>query len=276
MQSNSNGSKEHLMPFKENLLKKIRIKQLARQVLASVGPAESGQKIDKDAMRSLLELSPYQHQHERDLDLYIEKDQGGPERILVLDNELPIYRTTVEDVLVRKSPYIKEMTKIRNIVKILKDSDVKVSRKEESVKAVEKECIDRLDLTFEAGDIEKMTEEGISAFENGYADGVKESLALFSELLGYQPAPAAFRVRHHEIFGALAEKPAGEHIYGPIVVFSLVDNSLRLISDPISSLDKSKLEYFQQVVQGNEKAPVEGNEVFMYLGREVLGKKEKG
>jgi hypothetical protein len=264
------------MSFKENLLQKIRIKQLARRVLASIGSAESGQKIDKDAMRSLLEMSPYQYQQKRDLDLYIEKGQGEPERILVLDNELPIYKTTVEDVLVRKSPYIKEMTNIRNIIKILKDSDVKVSRKEESVKTVEKECIDRLDLSFEAADISKMTEEAISALENGYAEGVKESLALFSELLGYQPAPAAFRVRHHEISGALTEKSAGELIYGPIVAFSLVDNSLRLISDQISSLDKSKLEYFQQVAQGNEKASAEGSEVFRYLEKEVLAKKEKG
>jgi hypothetical protein len=264
------------MSFKENLLKKIRIKQLARQVLASIGPAESGQKIDKDAMRSLLEMSPYQNQQARDLDLFIEKEQNGPDRILVLDNELPIYRTTVEDVLIRKSPYIKEMANIRNIVKILKDSDVKVSRKEESVEAVQKECIDRLDLSYGADDIKELTAEGISALENGYAEGVKESLALFSELLGYQPAPAAFRVRHHEIFGALAEKPAGELIYGPIVVFSLVDNSLRLISDPISSLDKSKIEYFQQIVQGNEKAPVEGSEVFRYLEKEVLAQKDKG
>jgi len=260
------------MSFKENLFKQIRIKQLAREVLASIGPAESGQKIDKDAMRSLLEMSPYQYQQARDLDLYIEKDQSGPDRILVLDNELPIYKTTVEDVLIRKSPYIKEMTKIRNIVKILKDSDVKVSRKEESVKALEKECIDRLDLSYEANDIKEMAEEGISALENGYAEGVKESLALFSELLGYQPAPAAFRVRHHEIFGALMEKTAGEFIYGPIVIFSLVDNSLRLISDPISSLDKSKLEYFQQVVQCNEKVAAEGSEVFRYLEKGVLGK----
>ena len=264
------------MSFKENLLNKIRIKRLARQVLASIGPAESGRKIDKDAMRSLLEMSPYQYQQARDLDLFIEKEQDGPDRILVLDNELPIYRTTVEDVLIRKSPYIKEMTKIRNIVKILKDSDVKVSRKEASVKAVEKECIDRLDLAYGPEDIKELTEEGVSALENGYAEGVKESLALFAELLGYQPAPAAFRVRHHEIFGALMEKSAGELIYGPVVAFSLVDNALRLIADPISSLDQSKLEYFQQVVRGSEKASVEGHEVFRYLEKEVLAQKEKG
>jgi len=64
------------MSFKDNLLKKIKINQLSRKVLASIGPAESGQKIDKDAMRSLLEMSSYQYQKERDLDLYIEKLDG--------------------------------------------------------------------------------------------------------------------------------------------------------------------------------------------------------
>jgi len=264
------------MSFKENLLKKIRIKQLSRKVLASIGPAESGQKIDKDAMRSLLEISPYQFQQARDLDLYIEKGGDEPNRILVLDNELPIYKTSVEDVLIRKSPYIKEMTKIRNIIKILKDSDVKVSRKEESVKTVANECIDRLDLSFEAADIRELVEEGISSLENGYAEGVQESLALFSELLGYQPAPQAFQIRHHEILGALMEKPAGELVFGPIIIFSRIDNSLRLLSDQISSFDKPKIEFFQKAAQGNEKAAVEGSEVFKYLEREVLAGKERG
>jgi hypothetical protein len=257
------------MSFKENLLKKIRIKQLAREVLASIGPAESGSKIDKNAMRSLLEMSPYQYQQERDLDLYIEKREGEQRRVLVLDNELPIYETTVEDVLVRKSPYIKEMTKIRNIIKILKDSDVKVSRKEESVKIVEKDCIDLLDLSFDAADINKISEEGISSLENGYAEGVKEALALFAEILGYQPAPPAFRLRHHEILGALVEKSAGEFIFGPSVIFSLIDNALRLVSDQMSSFDKPKIEFFQQVAQGNEKASVEGSEVFRFLASQV-------
>jgi hypothetical protein len=258
------------MSFKENLLKKIRIKRLAREVLASIGPAESGQKVDKDAMRSLLEMSPYRYEQARDLDLYIDKRDGESSRILVLDNELPIYITTVEDVLIRKSPYIKEMAKIRNIIKILKDSDVKVSRKQESVKTVEKECIDRLDLSFNTADIKEIVKEGISSLENGYAEGVKESLALFAELLEYQQPPTAFRVRHSEIFGVLIEKSAGEIIYGPSVIFSLVDSSLRLLYDQISSFDKPKVDFFQQVAQGKERASVEGSAVFEYLEKEVL------
>jgi hypothetical protein len=263
------------MSFKENLLKKIQINQLTLKALASMGPPDSGLKLDKDAMRSLLEMSPFQYHRERDLDLYIQKLDDEQSMILVLDNELPIYQTTIEDVAIRKSPYIGEMVKIRNIIKILKDSDVKISRKDESVKTVQKEAIKLLDLAYNRADIEAIAGQGASSLENGYAEGVKESLALFSELLGYQPAPKPFQVRHHEIFGALSEKPAGEIIYGPIVLFSLVANSLRLLSDQISSFDKTKIQRFQQAAEGNEKASIEGSEVFKHLEKEVLAKSGK-
>ena len=60
------------MSFKENLLKKIEIDKMAKQVIASMGPPESGRKIDKTIMRSLLEMSDYTYKRKRDLDLYIE------------------------------------------------------------------------------------------------------------------------------------------------------------------------------------------------------------
>jgi hypothetical protein len=260
------------MSFKENLLKKIQINQLTDKVLESIGPPESGRKIDKNAMRSLLKLSPYEYTKERDLDLYVKKLQEGKSNILVLDNELPIYQTSVEDVALRKSPYIKEMANIRNIIKILKDTDVKLSRKEQSVKTIQKECIDLLDLAYDKSDIEAIASEGESSLNNGYAAGVTESLTLFAELLGYHPPPKAFRVRHHEIFGALTEKPGGEIIYGPVVIFSLIDTSLKLMDEQVGSFDKAKMAFFQQVVQSNAKTAVEGHDVFEYLKNAVLRK----
>jgi hypothetical protein len=264
------------MPFKENLLKKIQINQLSRKILPSIGPAESGLKLDKDAMRNLLEMGPYQYRKERDLDLYIEQPDDGQSIILVLDNELPIYKTTVEDVVMRKSPYTKEMLNIRNIIKILKDSDVKISRKDASVKIVQKKCIDRLDLTYKESDIAAMAKEGSDSLENGYTDGVMESLSLFSELLGYQSPPKAFRVPHHEIFGAVSEKAGGEILYGPVVALSRVDNSLRMQEDQISTMDKKKIDFFHRVILGKEKAAAEGSEVFRYLKEAVLGAGFKG
>ncbi len=260
------------MSFKENLLTKIKIDKLAQKVIASIGPAESGRKIDRDAMRGLLEMSPYQHQKARDLDLYVEETDQDQKKIFVLDNELPIYKTTIEDVAMRKSPLIKEMVKIRNIIKILKDSDVKLSRKEESVKAIQGDCIDQLDLSFNESDIDEIAKDGQASLERDYADGVIECLDLFAELLDYQPAPKAFRLSRHKIIGELTPKAGGEVLYGPMIIYSLIHGTLKLIEDQISSFDKIKIELIQQVAVGKEKAFVEGPNVIEYLKNTVLKK----
>ena len=260
------------MSFKENLLTKIKINRLAGKVLASIGPVESGSKVDKEAMRHLLELSPYQYQKSRDLDLYVENVDQDRKKIFVLDNELPIYETTIDDVTMRKSPLIKEMVKIRNIIKILKDSDVKLSRKEESVKAVQKMCIAQLDLSFSAEDIDEIATDGQASLERDYPDGVVECLELFAELLDYQPAPKAFELSRHKIIGALAPKAGGEVLYGPMIIYSMIHGTLKLIEEQISSFDKAKIELLQQVASGKQKAAVEGAEVFDYLANAVLKK----
>ena len=260
------------MSFKENLLTKIKINRLAGKVLASIGPVESGSKVDKEAMRNLLEMSPYQYQKSRDLDLYVENVDQDRKKIFVLDNELPIYETTIDDVTMRKSPLIKEMVKIRNIIKILKDSDVKLSRKEESVKAVQKMCIAQLDLSFSAEDIDEIATDGQASLERDYPDGVVECLELFAELLDYQPAPKAFQLSRHKIIGALAPRAGGEVLYGPMIIYSMIHGSLKLIEEQISSFDKDKIELLQQVASGKQKAAVEGAEVFDYLANAVLEK----
>ena len=260
------------MSFKENLLTKIKIDKLAAKVIASIGPAESGRKIDKDAMRSLLEMSPYQYQKERDLDLYVEEIDQDQKKIFVLDNELPIYQTTIADVAIRKSPLIKEMVKIRNIIKILKDSDVKLSRKDASVKAVQKEIIDQIDLSFNESDIDEIAADGKASFERDYPDGVVECLELFAELLNYKSAPKAFQLSRHKMIGALTTKAGEEVLYGPLVIYSLIHGTLKLIEDRISSFDKTKIELIQQIAAGKQKAADEGPEVFDYLKNTVLKK----
>ena len=260
------------MSFKENLLTKLKIKRLADKVLVSIGPVESGSKVDKEAMRNLLEMSPYQYKKSRDLDLYVENIDQDQKKIFVLDNELPIYETTIEDVTMRKSPLIKEMVKIRNIIKILKDSDVKLSRKEESVKTIQKVCIDQLDLSFNAADIDEIAKDGQASLERDYPDGVVECLELFAELLDYQPAPKAFQLSRHTIIGTLTPKAGGEILCGPMIIYSLIHGTLKLIEEQISSFDKSKIELLQQVAAGKQKAAAEGPDVFEYLKNAVLKK----
>ena len=75
------------MGFRENLLKKIRIDRLADNVIRSINPTDSAQRIDRDAMWQLLDMGSYDNQKERDLELYLLNDR----HVLVLDNELKIY-----------------------------------------------------------------------------------------------------------------------------------------------------------------------------------------
>jgi hypothetical protein len=264
------------MSFKENLLSKIRIDQLAAQVLASIGPEGSPAKLDKDAMRRLLAMSPYALRRERDLDLYVEDIPGAPPQILVLDNELPIYRTTVQDVVMRKSPEVGEMVKIGNIIKILRDSDVKISRKADSLRKIQEESIARLDLSFSEADLDDIRRDGIASLESSYAEGVNESLMLFAELLGYPPPPKAFRVPHCTIFAAVYRKESGEEVIGPAVLYSLVRNELVLTEEQFGSFDKEKIERFHLVAGGKSEAAARGAAVFEQLQKTVMRSRSKG
>ena len=152
------------MSFKENLLKKIKIDKMGRQVIASIGPVGSGRKIDKKIMRKLLELADYTYKRKRDLDLYIENIDAEKTRILVLDNDLAIYNTFVYDVAMRKSPTVKEMMNPFNVVKILKDTDVVISKKKDSVKTIQQECIAKLNLSFDASDLAEIAKDGLASF----------------------------------------------------------------------------------------------------------------
>ena len=261
------------MSFKENLLKKIGIDKLVDHIISTIGPIDSDKKVDKQAVRDLVEMGPYEMRKERDLELYIRKS-GTEEkkRILVLDNDLSIYHTHLEDVALRKSPTVKEMVSIRNIIKILNDSDVVKSKKEDSVKIIQKECIEQLNLDYTQSDIEQIKNDGKSALDWNDQDGVLESMQLFAELLGLVPPPKVFRLDSFKIMGKIQESEQGEIFYGPIVLYSLDKNELKLIDKKIGSYDKEGIEKLHQIAGGHEKATTENFDVFEHLSRMVLKK----
>lgn len=258
------------MFFKENLLKKIKIDKMTKIVLNSIGTPGSVRKVDKQTMRGLLKMASCQFVQERDLDLYVLRGNGDLKRILVLDNGLAVYNTTVEDVVLRKSPTVKEMLNIRNIIKILNDKDVVLSKREESVKTIRKECIDMLELSYNESDIEEISKDGAAALERGNVDGVIEALTLFAELLEYSPAPKAMKTGDYHIVGALSKGKNNEDLFGPIVMYSLTYNFLKLIDRQISSFDKGEMELMHQIAIGKEKASKEGLDVFNYLKEKVV------
>ena len=150
---------------------------------------------------------------------------------------------------------------------------VKISTKEDSLHTVRKECIDLLDLSFTESDIQVIEADGVKSLERDYTEGVIECLTLFADLLGFKPPPKAFKMRHHEIIGGSEIRESGEVLYGPIVVYSLIENEIKLIDEQIASFDKGKIENFQSIFSGNQEASKQGAEVFAYLKEAVLKKK---
>jgi hypothetical protein len=258
------------MAFKENLLAKIEINRLTRTIRGMIGSVDSGKRIDQVVLKRLIAYFPWQHRQERDLDLYVEGTNGKKTRILVLDNDLTIYNTTVEDVVLRKSPTVKEMVSFRNAIKILNDKDVVMSKKEASLDVIREICIGELDLDFTAADIDAIAGEGMASFENEYAEGVRESLMLLAELLEMAPAPKVLALKHHDIYGRLSEKPDGEILLGPLVIFSRIDDSLACLEGPISSRDKTRFDRLKAAAAGETEAAASGAAVFELMKAKVL------
>lgn len=264
------------MAFRENLLQKIRIDELAAKVLASIGPDGGESKLDKKSMRDLLALGPYAPHRERDLDLFVNRTNGGGEKVLVLDNELPIYRTSVQDVAMRKSPEVREMVSIRNVIKIIRDSDVKVSRKADSLRTVQAESIARLDLAFSAEDINDLRRDGIASLESKYVEGIDEALALFAELLGYRPLPKPFLVPHCSLYGALYRNDRGETMVGPAIAYDRRNHRLKLTEEQFGAFDTERVERFHAFAAGHGPAAAEGAAVFARLQELVLSSRANG
>jgi hypothetical protein len=256
------------MGFRENLHKKIDINRLADKVVRSINPNDGTQRIDLDAMRQLLALGIYAYQKERDLDLF----RIGDRHLLLLDNELKIYNTTVEDVALRKSPTVKEMLSLRNAIKILNDKKVVISRKAETVRHVQTDLVDGLDLSYTPADIDAMAEDGLDALKNKYAEGVIEIMTLFAELLGFVTAPKMFRVAHHHIWGGLTRPDPGRYIFGPAVIFSLMHHSLKMHPYSVDSTHKADMQRFMQIAKGEAEAELKDSQVLERLKAMVLEK----
>lgn len=257
------------MSFKENLLKKIRIKRLGRKVLLSMGSVASGKRTDIDAARKLLGMGPYTHHKERDLDLYIQKTDGEKYPIIVLGNDLPMYLTTIADVALRRSPTIKEMISVRNAFRILNDTDVLVKKGPETLETIQKACIDLLDLRYEKADLIAIAEDGTASLKNAYEDGVIESLDLFGELLAFQYPPKELAMGHFYIIGLSTEKTNKGTFFGPMALYGKIHNDLKFIDESIPVTDKGKIEWIHQVAKGRAPASVEGPDVFQVLMQSV-------
>ena len=257
------------MTFRDDLRKKIEINEMADRIRASIGPPDSGRRIDKELARQLLAEGGYEKIIERDLEIYRLSGRGDQPRLLVLDNDLPIYKTSLQDVVLRKSPIVKEMLNIRNVIKILNDAPVVISKKEDSLETLREELVAGLDLHFTQEDIDDLVLDGRSAMENRYAEGVLDTLRLLAELLGYVQAPKVLHVPHLVAWGA-SGGAAGQRLFGPLVIYDPMHNRLKRIIDPIALNDPEAVARYEAVASHRAAPDEEGGEVFKSLGRAVL------
>ena len=133
---------------------------------------------------------------------------------------------------------------------------------EETVTAIRKACIAKLDFHFEREEIDAMGKDGMAALDNGYADGVVEILRLFEEILNYTVLPRRLAVPHCRMAGAAHTKTSGEAAYGPIIVYNMMHNKLRYVDELIGVNDKARIEALHAIVRGDMDAALEGPAVF--------------
>lgn len=257
--------------FAQRLRKKMRMDRLARQVYALPAEADGPRKIDKEAMRLLLAETDRKMERARDLELYTSLLPTGRKDIMVMDGDLPVYRnTTVDEVLVHKSPTVKEM--VHNFVKILYNDKALVSTKrQDTVNAVHREILDQLDLSFTQKDIEEMGAETRACLETADAPALVKNLALFGALLGYNKTPSdVFDSPGVESMGRFTQSRAKTAIIGPCVFYVTDKNRLGFIEKQVDLGDKDKRAALLTVVAGSGKADAEGAHAVDALVREVV------
>jgi hypothetical protein len=176
-----------VMSFKENLKAKITLDALLRKLTSTIRETPGQRRLDKGRAQELLEMTDLEPKKVRDLDLYVRPLEGETMEVLVFDNELPIYHTTVADVALRKSPVWKEIFSIRNIKKVMDDKDVIVSKGKESLNRLYDDALARLDLSYTGDDLALLVEDARRGLEQKSLEQIQESFDLFFTLLHFQP-----------------------------------------------------------------------------------------
>ena len=174
------------MTFKENLKAKVKIEKLLRKLVSTIKVDPGQPRLDKVLTQEIIDMTDFEYKKIRDLNLYVRPLEGEIMEVLVLDNELPIFHTTVDDVVLRKSPYWQEMISIRNIMKIMNDKDIIISKGKESLRKIHDNAVALLDLTYTRDDLALLMEDAREGLEQKSIAQIQESFDLFFELLDFE------------------------------------------------------------------------------------------
>ena len=261
------------MSFKENLKAKINLDALLRKLTSTIRETPGQRRLDKGRAQELLEMTDLEHKKVRDLDLYVRPLEGEVMEVLVFDNELPIYHTTVADVALRKSPVWKEIFSIKNIKKVMDDKDVIVSKGKESLNRLYNDALARLDLSYTGDDLALLVEDARRGLEQKSLEQIQESFDLFFALLHFQPVSLGILQDDIEVFARPKANGGAAKTFEYPIFFNDESLLLGLKKGTISPQSDLDLAWVMQYAQGEETADLQGVEVFEFLA--VLALKER-
>jgi hypothetical protein len=258
------------MSFKENLKARIKADRLFGKLVSTTKEPPAKWWVDKVLTQELLEMTDLEHKKFRDLHLYIRPLEGEIMEVLVFDNELPIYHTTLADVALRKSPFWQEMFSIRNIKKIMNHHDVLVSRGKESVKRIHANALALLDLTYTRDDMAVLLEDAGRGLEHKSIAQIQESFDLFSNLLDFQPVSLQVPERDLQVFARPTPNGGDVQTFEHLILFDEKTLSLGLKKGTFSPQSDSDLAWVMRYVRGEETADLQGIDVFAFLAELAL------
>ena len=260
------------MLLKENLKVKIKLDKLLQRLLSTMREPPGKRWSDKGLTQELIDMTHFEHKKVKDLHLYLRPLDGEIMEVVVLDNELPLYHTTVADVALRKSPYWQQMFSIRNIKKIMNDQDVLISKGKESLKRLHSNALALLDLTYTRDDLALLLEDARRALERKSIAQIQESLDLFFGLLDFQPVSLEVLERDLQIFAR--PKPNGGAVptFEHLILFDQENLALSLKKGTFSPQNDLDLAWVMRYARGEGKADLQGMDVFEFLSELALEK----
>ncbi|HDD45202.1 MAG TPA: hypothetical protein ENG63_10145 [Candidatus Desulfofervidus auxilii] len=244
-----------------SLKEKIKAKIVLDRLFNQLSEKDLNQHLRFELLRRLLNMASYKKYETRDLEIYTDG-----ENILVLDAELPLYRsTTIEDVAMRKNPTLKEMINPFKVKRILSHKDILFLRGDETISYIYKTALSQLDLSMNEDEIREIFEESISTYWRDKPEEIQEMVEIIFEILGYEEVVKQLQLPPYNIYG-IPEKKG----YRDLVVISPDWREIKLITGSFLIGEINTLIHLSQVAFGHRKPDIEGINVFIYWGKQAI------
>lgn len=262
------------MSFKDNLKARIKADGLFGQLVSTIQEPPGKRWMDKVLTHELLDMTDFEHKKVSGLDLYTRPFEGETLEVLVFDNELPIYHTTISDVALRKAPYWQQMFSIRNIKKIMNHHDVLVTTGKDSLNRIHENALALIDLTYTRDDLASLLEEARQGIDRKSITQIRESLDLFFTLLDFEPLSLGVQEKNLGLFVRPRTGGGAVPVFEHLVLFNEETTQLGLKKGVFSPQSDMDLAWVIQYIKGEKNADLQGPDVFAFLYELALEKVE--